>query len=128
MGPLGRKMEEVLKEEADIVCRTQELHLQIIAIEERTSKEELRTALQTVISDDGVIKPESTRSLQVAYEETQTACVRLPVEIRHKAIGDRGKIRIGLVNCRIRAVNRSLKCYRCWHLGHIAKKCTSEVD
>ncbi|KAG7191193.1 hypothetical protein KM043_013987 [Ampulex compressa] len=128
MGPLGKEMEEVLKEEADIMCRTQELDLQIKDIEETTSKEKLRTALQKVIDDDGVVKPESIRSLRVAYGETQTACVRLPVEIAHNAIGDRGKIRIGLVNCRIREVNRPLKCYRCWHSGHIGKKCTSEVD
>ncbi|KAG7200032.1 hypothetical protein KM043_004799 [Ampulex compressa] len=109
MGPLRKKMEEILKEEADIVCRTQDLDLQIKDIEKTTFKEELRAALQKMNNDDVVVKPESIRSLRVAYDETQTACVRLPVEIAHKAIGDRGKIRIGLVNCRIREVNRPLK-------------------
>ncbi|KAG7197057.1 hypothetical protein KM043_017585 [Ampulex compressa] len=57
IGPLRKKMEEVLKEEADIVCGTQELDLQIKDIEETTSKEKLRTALQKMIDDDGVKNP-----------------------------------------------------------------------
>lgn len=79
-------------------------------------------------NDNPGIAAGSVKSFREAYGGTKIASVRLPAEIARKVIGTRGKIRIGLVNCSIREVNRPLKCYKCWHVGHIARQCNSDVD
>ena len=68
------------------------------------------------------------KSLRRSYEETQIAHVRLPAEVAREVNGERGKIRIGLVNCSIREINEPLKCFRCWHPRHVARQRKSDID
>ena len=56
------------------------------------------------------------------------ASIKLPEEVARKVIGDRGKIRIGLVNCSVKEVTSPQKCFKCWNTGHIASKCPSQID
>ncbi|CAB0040024.1 unnamed protein product [Trichogramma brassicae] len=52
-------------------------------------------------------------SLRKAYAGTQVAVVALPDELAAAAL-KLGHVRIGWVNCRIRAREEAARCYRCW--------------
>ncbi|GBP24275.1 hypothetical protein EVAR_80128_1 [Eumeta japonica] len=44
-----------------------------------------------------------------------------------EVLGEHGKIRIGWVNCRIKAIERPTKCFKCWHYGYLSISCKSNV-
>ena len=113
MGPLQQRMADVLKEEANVIGKTQEVDVEIRDIKETTSKDEVKESLEKVIDNDYVVDTNAVKSLRRAYGETHIALIRLPAEFARKVIGERGKIRIGLVNCSIREINEPLKCFRC---------------
>ena len=81
-----------------------------------------------MIDKDNVVAANAVKSLRRAYGETQIAHVRLPAEVARKVIGERGKIRIGLVICSIREINVRLEYLRCWQSGHVARQCKSDID
>ena len=122
------RVANVLGEIADVVGKTREVELSIRDVEETTTTQEVKKALQHAAGGEYTIPENAVRSLRPAYRGTQIASVRLPEEAARKVINDRGKIRIGLVNCTIREVSRPLKCYKCWHAGHIATNCPSQID
>ena len=118
-------MANVLKEEADVIGKTQEFDIEIRDIEETATKDEVKESLEKVIDKDYVVAANAVKSLRRAYGETQIALVRLPAEVTWKVIGERGKIRIGLVNCSIREINEPLKCFKCSHPGLVSMQCKS---
>ena len=63
--------------------------------------------------------------LRKSYSVTQTSNVTLPVIAPNKLL-QRGKLRIGWINCRVRL--RTIKYYRCHQSGHQTKDYKSEVD
>ena len=128
MGPLQQRIADVLKEEANVIGKTQKVDVEIRDIEETTTKDEVKESLEKVIDNDYVVAANAVKSLRRAYGETQIALVRLPAEVARKVIGERGKIRIGLVNCPIRKINQPLKCFMCWHPGHVARQCKSDFN
>ncbi|XP_015123376.1 uncharacterized protein LOC107045574 [Diachasma alloeum] len=97
-------------------------------LDELTTKEEVLKALQLAAAVDCQIPLDVVRSLRNAFGGTQTASVTAAATVAKNVLGERGKIRIGWVNCRIRRVDRLVKCFKCWHYGHLAIKCKSEVD
>ena len=121
MAPLQQRMADVLKEQANVIGKTQEVDVEIRDIEETTTKDDVKKSLEKVIDNDLVV------AARRAYGETQIALVRLPAEVTWKVIGERGKIRIGLVKCSIREINQPLECFRCWHPGHVARQCKSDI-
>ena len=109
MGPPQQRMADVLKEEANVIGKTQEVDVEIRDIEETITKDEVKESLEKVIDNDLVVAANAVKSLRRAYGETQIALVRLLAEVAQKVIGERGKIRISLVNCSIREINQPLK-------------------
>ena len=128
MGPLQQRMTDVLKEKANVIGKTQKVDVEIRDIEETTTMDEVKEFLEKVIVNDLVVAANAVKSLRRAYGETQIALVRLPAEVARKVIGERDKIRIGLVNWSIREMNQPLKYFRCWHPAHVARQCKSDID
>ena len=125
---LRKLMSETLKEDADVSSRTQQVNLEIRDLEETATKEEITEALNKAAGEDSLIPVEAVKSLRKTYGETQIADVRLDAETARKIIGNEGRIRIGWVRCRIKEVKRPLKCFKCWHYGHLSSTCKSETD
>lgn len=124
---LMKTIKSILKKEADVICKGPEEQLEIRDIDDETTKDDVRKALQEAAGDDYEI-PGEVIKIRPAYRGTQTASVRLPAATAQKVLGERAKIRIGWVNCRIRAVKTPLRCYKCWHFGHTTVQCKSEVN
>ncbi|XP_015115600.1 uncharacterized protein LOC107040166 [Diachasma alloeum] len=125
---LHKAIAELLGNEADVLSKGPQEDLEIKDLDELTTKEEVLEALKLAAGVDCQIPPDAIRSLRKAYGGTQTASVTVAAAVAKKVLGERGKIRIGWVNCRIRRVERLVKCFKCWHCGHLAIKCKSEVD
>ncbi|XP_011309786.1 uncharacterized protein [Fopius arisanus] len=118
----------LLKEEAVVLSKEPLENLAIKDLDEDTSKEDVLEALQTVAGEEHGIAPEAVKSLRAAYGGTRTAAVTLTASVAKNILAEHGKIKIGWVNCRIRRVERPMKCFNCWHCGHLSTKCTSAVD
>ena len=121
-------MAEVLKEEAEVTCKKNEVDLEIRDIDETTTLHEVHAALVEASRGYPDIASGAVKTLREAYGKTQIAFVRLSVKTAQRIMGETGKIRIGLVNCSVREVYRPLRCYKCWHVGHIASQCKSDID
>lgn len=124
---LKKTIAGVLLEDAAVISKGPQEELEIRDLDDITTKDDIRTALQEAAGDDTEI-PTNAVKIRSAFSGTQTAWVTLPVAAAQKIIGDKGKIRIGLVNCRVRAVKRPRPCYKCWHYGHVAAQCKSGKD
>ncbi|XP_015125407.1 uncharacterized protein LOC107047177 [Diachasma alloeum] len=127
-GLLHKAIVELLGKEADVLSEGPQEELQIKDLDELTTKEEVLEPLKLAAGADCQIAPDAIRSLRKAYRGTQTALVTVAVAVVNKVLGDRGRIRIEWVNCRIRRVETVTKCFKCWHYGHLAIKCKSQVD
>lgn len=119
---------ELLGDKADVLSKGPEEDLEIKDLDELVTKEEVHEALQLAVGADLKIPLDVVRSLRKAYGGTLTAAVTVPAAMAKAIIGESGKIRIGWVNCRIRKVERLVKCYKCWHYGHLAMRCKGTVD
>lgn len=126
---LQNAIAELLGEEATVLRKGPEKDLEIRDIDELTSKEEILEALQRAAGGERGIALDAIKSLRKAYGGTQTALVRLGAVIARTVTGERHRLKIGWVNCRIRVLERRpLKCFKCWHYGHIANACQSEIN
>ena len=120
MGSLHARMAEVVKEEAEVTCKKNEVDLEIRDIEETTTAKEVHAALVEASRGYPDIASGAVKPLREAYGKTQVAFVRLPAETAQRIMSETGTIRIGLVNCSVREVDRPLRCYKCWHVGQMA--------
>lgn len=116
---------DTLKEDAEVVNKTQKMDLDIRDIKKTVTKKEIAVALKKAVCEGSEITAEAIKSLRRAYGETQIASVMFPTETARKIIGEESKIRIGWIRCRIKEVRRPIKC---WHFGHISFRCKSEID
>ncbi|XP_028982425.1 uncharacterized protein LOC114841562 [Diachasma alloeum] len=73
---------------------------------------------------DGAPEPR-TAIVNLLEDEAQTASVTFAATAAKKILGEHGKIKRGWFNCRIRRVEGPIKCFKYWHYGHLATKCTS---
>ena len=70
-------MTNVLKKEADVIDKTQEVDVEIRDIEETTTKDEVKESLEKGIDKDYVVAVNAVKSLRRSYGETEIAYVRL---------------------------------------------------
>ncbi|XP_044591474.1 uncharacterized protein LOC123269703 [Cotesia glomerata] len=115
---LQHTIANILKEEAKVEIRD---------LDDTTTKEDIQAALHTVTKELCEILPETIK-IRKAYRGTQTAVVTLPAAAAQKILEGSGKIRIGWVNCQIRATRKPTQCYKCWHFGHHGSQCRSKTD
>lgn len=117
-------VQQVLGEKATARTLTKEVFLEVRDIDEVTTREDIVEAAQEQIGEGrklgGIVK-----SLRKSFGETQTALLKVPVEVANRAI-ERGHLRIGWVRCRVRLKKtNTLQCFKCWHYGHMSRTCTS---
>jgi len=62
-------------------------------------------------------------SLRRDFGGSQVAVAVLPAVAAHKLV-EKGRARIGLVNCRVRPGKTRTRCFRCLAMGHVSKSCT----
>ena len=125
--PLQRKVASVLGNEEELPRRPQAIELSR-DLEETTTEDDVKVALQNAVTSD-IVEPRNwIRALRPAYRGTQIALVKLTEEVAREVMGARKRIRIGLVNCPVEEVDRPRKCFRCWNSGQIAINCLSEID
>ncbi|XP_015119091.1 uncharacterized protein LOC107042540 [Diachasma alloeum] len=125
---LQEAITKLLGEEAKVNNKTPEEELDIKDLDETTTKEEVLAALVVAAGENSRVPTNAVKSLRKAHGGTQMAWVKLPMATVKKIAGEHGKIKIGWVNCRIRGVERPLKCYKCRDFGHLANHCKGEVD
>ena len=107
--------------------KVQEVDLEVKEIVETTT-EEVAKALQEAAGPGWTVTKDSVKSPRKYYARMLVASIRLPVELAERLTDGRSRVRVGPINCPIRMVNRHIKCYKCWHLGHTAAQCKSDID
>lgn len=125
---IKKTVADILGNEATVVTKVPEVAIEIKDLDETTTKYEVLEALLKVVNGYNSITLDAITSIRPTYAGTQTATVQVDVPTATKIVGDRGKIKIGWVNCRVRRVEKPMKCYRCWRYGHLAGNCTSTTD
>lgn len=61
-------------------------------------------------------------SLRKRFGGIQMALVSLPLEAS-KGLINSGRLRIGMVSCRVRIAETKVRCFRCLTFGHTSKTC-----
>lgn len=61
-------------------------------------------------------------SVRKRFEGTQSAIVLVPLAESRKLLAH-GRIRVGLINCRVRLDDPRVRCFRCLSFGHMSKEC-----
>ncbi|CAB0034435.1 unnamed protein product [Trichogramma brassicae] len=118
---LGEELGKVLGTAATASALLHTSMIEIKDLDECVTKEEVTMALDALLGVP-VSKRDPVKSLRKAYAGTQVAVVALPDELAAAAL-KLGHVRIGWVNCRIRAREEAARCYRCWSPGHMAARC-----
>lgn len=122
---LQQKVKTSVGELAEVRASTNQVAIECRDLDEITTKAEVCEALRNQL---GLLalQEQNVVGLRKAYGGTQTATISMSAEMAKKALAA-GKARIGWVVCRIRE-QPTRRCYKCWELGHIAKKCASTQD
>ncbi|CAB0039658.1 unnamed protein product, partial [Trichogramma brassicae] len=118
---LGEELGKVLGTAATASALLHTSTIEIKDLDECATKEEVTAALDA-LPGVPVSKRDPVKSLRKAYAGTQVAVVALPDDLAATAL-KLGHVRIGWVNCRIRAREEAARCYRCWSPGHVAARC-----
>ncbi|CAB0038637.1 unnamed protein product, partial [Trichogramma brassicae] len=95
--------------------------IEIKDLDESVTKKGITMALDALLGVP-VSRRDPVKFLQNAYAGTQVIVVALPDDLAATAL-KLGHVRIGWVNCRIRAREEAARCYRCWSPGHVAARC-----
>ncbi|XP_054014767.1 DNA ligase 1-like [Hylaeus anthracinus] len=97
--------------------------LEIIDVDPMVDKNDVMQALENINikKEDMIVKV-----LRPTRLGTQKAIVELPVSYI-KLIREKKKIKIGVINTKMEAAPKSIKCYRCHGLGHYSTNCKEKI-
>jgi hypothetical protein len=115
---LATKVAEVLGSSASVRRLTPTTSIEIRDLDEGVEKEDVVAAIRVL---EGSAQCD-VLSLRPSYGGTIRAIVRMPSEAASRVVGE-GKLKVGWVNCRIRACVQVTRCYKCHGYGHMANKC-----
>lgn len=95
--------------------------VEIRDVDSWSDKNDLLQALvvETGITDDDL----KVISFRKGYGGTRVAAVLLPLPVTYKLV-EKGKVRVGLVNCRVRLGEKRTRCFKCLAMGHLSRDCT----
>jgi hypothetical protein len=90
-------------------------------LDEGITKEDIAAATETSLGNEqGSVE---ILNLRPAHSGTQVCVIRVPCTSKTDALLKEGRIKIGLVRCRVRERVEVLRCFRCLDFGHVAAKC-----
>lgn len=119
---------DLLQDESGVVSKEPQENLEIRDLDDTTTKEDILAVIKKVADEEHHNSEDAIRSLRNADRGTKIAIVMLAIPTVKKILVEYGKIIIGWVNYRIKAVERSTRCFKCWHYGHLSIHCKSKVD
>lgn len=98
----------------------QKTMLEIRDLDQWTDSEEVAGAVtaETGVDQDAL----KVISVRQRYGGTQAAVVLVPTASCQKML-THGRIRVGMVSCRVRLAETKVRCFRCLGYGHISGKC-----
>ncbi|XP_044578894.1 uncharacterized protein LOC123261368 [Cotesia glomerata] len=82
---LQQTIANILKEEAEVICKGPQENIEIRDLDDTTTKEDIQVALHTVTKELCEIPPETIK-IRKAYSGTQTAVVTLPTAAAQKIL------------------------------------------
>nr|AMS38362.1 hypothetical protein [Bactrocera tryoni] len=119
-------LEGVVGEMAMIQPKTHNVTIMCKDLDEITTPEEICAALKRECGIQN-LEISSVKSLRKTRSGTQIALVCMRAQDAKAAL-KLGKIKIGWSICRLREYSPIPRCYKCFHLGHMARKCCSLTD
>jgi hypothetical protein len=94
--------------------------IEVRDLDEWSSKEDL---VDAVVREAGIEATDAkVISFRKGYGGVQMALVLLPLQATKK-LADLGRIKVGLVCCRVRAHTNGKRCFRCLAFGHESRAC-----
>lgn len=119
IGNMHSAIAKAVGSEAICTVRMDTTRIEILDPDEETTDEEILSAIETKVGT-----PSEARILKKwkTTRGTLSACISVSSQLA--AILLSSKLRIGYVNCRVRAVVEVKKCFRCQEYGHIRSECT----
>ncbi|XP_015377042.1 PREDICTED: uncharacterized protein LOC107171317 [Diuraphis noxia] len=94
--------------------------VEILDLDQWTSSDKVTHAVaRAAIIAQEIIK---VVSLRKRFGGSQLALVSLPRETSRKLI-NAGRLRTGMVSCRVRMADTKVRCFRCLAFGHTSNKC-----
>ncbi|XP_054745802.1 uncharacterized protein LOC129250192 [Anastrepha obliqua] len=128
--PNTQKINEAVKaalgDVVEVRTLTELRQIEIRDLNEITTKDEVHEAITSQFRELNV-PLSAVANLRKAYGGTQTATLKVTTEIATKLTAA-GKIRVGLVICRIREKLDPKRCFKCMEYGHVAARCKSTDD
>ncbi|XP_049304022.1 uncharacterized protein LOC125776326 [Bactrocera dorsalis] len=119
-------LEEVVGEMAVIQPKTHNVTIICKDLDEITTPEEICEALKKECGIENLGKV-NVKNMRKTRSGTQIATLCLRAQDAKAALKV-GKIKIGWSICRLREYSPIPRCFRCFHLGHMAHKCSNPVD
>lgn len=105
---------------AEVRSLQQRMVIEIRDIDQWSTAEEVADAVSVASGSNHA----ATRVINIrkGFGASQTALALVPTAIGKKVV-EHGRMKIGMVNCRIRQAERMMRCFRCLSFGHTSREC-----
>ncbi|CAI6370839.1 unnamed protein product [Macrosiphum euphorbiae] len=122
IGALKEEISKLVEGEAVTVSAlSQRSVVELRDVDSWSDRDEVTQALASVT---GLPKKDvQIISLRRDFGGSKVAVALLPAAVAHKLV-EKGRARIGLVNCRVRLGQTRTRCFKCLAMGHDSKSCT----